>query len=459
MSVPVLTCEILSQGDEVVTGQIADTNAAWLSEQLTELGFLVLRHTAVGDRMDDLVAAFHEIGGRCDLCVCTGGLGPTDDDLTAGAVATAFDRPQELDPVALAQIEDRFRQLGRVMAPVNRRQAMIPRGADRLDNDWGTAPGFGFDGGRAWFACMPGVPREMRAMFAERVVPRLRSRFTLAPGRLVTLRTVGVGESDLQQALGDWSAPGVVVGFRTKLPENHLKLRFSADVPPAELSALVTAVLGRVGRWVYTVEGLPEPIEGYDCTGGAQAEVVGRMLAARGQTLALAESCTGGRIAAACTAVPGASEWLLEGIVSYANAAKVRLLGVSESDLAEHGAVSELVARAMAAGVRARSGASWGVGVTGIAGPGGGTPDKPVGTVHVALEGPEGQVHRAFRWMGNRPPGAATAADRDRIQQLTVAAALEMLRSSIVRQVPPNPIDRRAPVPPEQLRGGETTPT
>jgi nicotinamide-nucleotide amidase len=423
------TAEILSQGDEVVTGQIADTNAAWLSERLTELGFDVMRHTTVGDRQADLVAVFGEISMRTDLCLCTGGLGPTDDDLTALSVAMAFDRPLQLDPVALAQIEERFRSSGRAMAPVNRRQAQLPSGSDRLDNDWGTAPGFAFEAGRAWFACMPGVPHEMREMFAQRVLPRLQERFSLRPGRLVTLRTLGVGESDLQQAMGDWSSEDVVVGYRTKLPENHIKLRFSPDVSPSALLAQVSAVLERVGRWVYTIEGLPDstddgPIQGYDCLGGTPAEVVGRLLKNRGETLAVAESCTGGQIAAECTSIPGASDWFLEGVVSYANSAKVRLLGVSEADLAAFGAVSEAVAKAMAVGVRRRSGATWGIAVTGIAGPGGGSADKPVGTVHLAVEGPVGILHRALRLPG----------DRERIQKLTVAAALELLRRQLRRE-------------------------
>ncbi|MEZ4240995.1 MAG: competence/damage-inducible protein A [Myxococcota bacterium] len=416
------SAEILSTGDEVVTGQTLDTNAAWLSEQLTELGFDVVRHTTVGDRRADLVGAFRDLAARCDVAVVTGGLGPTDDDLTAMAVSEAFGWPLALDPEALAQIEERFRQFGRKMAAINRKQAMLPEGTLRLDNDWGTAPGFAFEAGQAFVACLPGVPREMRELFAHRVLPALRSRYSLRPGRLVTVRTVGIGESDLQEALGDWQAPGVVVGFRTQLPENHLKLRFAADIAEDEVMARAASVLERVGRWAYTVEGLPRPLPGYDCGGGRPAAVVGRLLQARGQTLALAESCTGGRLAAACTAIPGASTWLLEGLVTYANASKVRLLGVPEAVLAEHGAVSEPVARAMASGARRGAGADWGVGITGIAGPGGGTPDKPVGTVHVAVEGPDGAVHRLLRLPG----------DRERIQTLTVASALELLRRQIV---------------------------
>ena len=416
------TAEVFSQGDEVVTGQITDTNAAWLAERLTELGFTIVRHVGVGDRLPDLVHSFREIGERTDLCVCTGGLGPTDDDLTAMAVAEAFERPLGLDAEALDQLKQRFASFGRPMAAVNERQAWLPEGATRLDNAWGTAPGFSFVGGKARFVCLPGVPREMRAMFEAKVLPLLHEHFALRPARLVTLRCVGVGESDLQQALGDWKAPGVIISFRTKLPENHLKLRFAPEVSSSAVITAVEAVLQRVGEWVFTVEGLTGPVPGRDTGGGAHHEVIGRLLAARGETLALAESCTGGRIAAACTSIPGSSGWFLEGAVTYSNAAKVRVLGVPEALIAEHGAVSEPIAIRMAQGVRERSGATWGIGVTGIAGPGGGSAEKPVGTVHVAVDGPGGPMHRLLRLPG----------DRNLIQQLAVAGALELLRRRLV---------------------------
>ncbi|MEN0062888.1 MAG: CinA family nicotinamide mononucleotide deamidase-related protein [Myxococcota bacterium] len=413
---------VLSQGDEVVTGQIADTNAAWLSDQLTTIGFTVRRHLSVGDRLPDLVEAFRDLGSRGGLCICTGGLGPTDDDLTTQAVAETFGRPLELDEVALQQIRDRFASFGRTMAPVNERQAWLPKGSNRLDNDWGTAPGFAFEGDKTWFACLPGVPREMRNLFRERVLPLLRPRFALRPGRLITLRCVGVGESDLQQALTGWQVPGCTVSFRTKLPENHLKLRFEPTVSSDAMVTATESMLQRVGRWVFTVEGSPSPLIGFDTGGGTHAETVARLVAARGHTLAVAESCTGGRIAAACTAIPGSSRWFMESLVTYSNAAKIRLLGVVEDDLNTHGAVSEPVAHQMATGVRERAGTTWGVGVTGIAGPGGGTEDKPVGTVHIAVSGPGGSTHRRFHLPG----------DRERIQNLAVASAFEMLRRRLL---------------------------
>ncbi len=420
--------ETLSQGDEVVTGQVVDTNAAWLASRFVELGFEVGRHTVVGDRLADIVAVAKEIAGRGALCVCTGGLGPTSDDLTAEAIAVAFDRPLLFDPEAMAQIEARYASAGRVMAETNRKQAWFPAGAERIDNAWGTAPGFAVAEKGTRFVFLPGVPREMKSMFDSLVAPDLLSRFRLQPGRLVTLRVVGLGESDIQQRLAGLVWPdGIVFGTRTQLPENHVKLRCTPTVTADVIGALVAEVRRRVGAHVFAVEGLPGTPE-VDTQGGPLVEVVSRLLAARGQTVAVAESCTGGRLAAAFTSVPGASGWFSEGIVSYANAAKSRLLEVAPSLLAEHGAVSEPVARAMAEGCRKGAQTTWALAVTGVAGPGGGTETKPVGTVFIALAGPVGTLCRSFRLPG----------DRDRVQSLTVATALDLLRRTLLTNSFPN---------------------
>jgi competence/damage-inducible protein CinA-like protein len=411
------TAEILSQGDEVVTGQIADTNAAYLSERLTELGFTVTRHTTVGDRLDDLRDALCEIARRADVCIGTGGLGPTADDLTADAVARAFDRPLVFDEEAMRQIEAMYSRFKRVMPEINRKQAWLPGGSLPLYNAWGTAPGFAVETERAWMAFMPGVPREMHAMFKERVEPELRRRFALRAGRLVTLRTTGAGESDLQQRVAGFTHPGVVLGFRTILPENWIKLRFESDVEPETVRQLTDEVASRVGSPLFAIEGLPDhPLAAP--AGGGLAHVVGRLLTVRAETLTVAESCTGGRVASMCTAVPGSSAWFLDGVVVYANAAKMRLLGVQSDTLARHGAVSPEVAVEMARGAQTRSGATYALSITGIAGPDGGTPGKPVGTVEVALATADGVESRTFHLGG----------DRDRIQSLSAAGALDLLR-------------------------------
>jgi nicotinamide-nucleotide amidase len=419
--------EILSQGDEVVTGQVADTNAAWLSTRLTELGFTVMRHTAVGDRLPDLVAALHEVSARADLVLCTGGLGPTDDDLTIEAVSQAFSVPLALDEVALVDLLAKYERFGRRMPEVNKKQVVLPVGCDRIDNDFGTAPGFAMSGPRAWMAFMPGVPREMKGMFDGRIVPRIVERFALRPGRLVTLRTTGCGESDLQERIGvGVGLPGgsdpFVLSFRTAMPENFVKLRFGPEVSDAEITAITAGIARKIGSHLFAVEGCPGPLDlPVDTEGGDLAAVIGHLLLRAGATLAVAESCTGGRIASMCTATAGSSAWFLEGAVTYANAAKVRALGVDPALLEAHGAVSEPVARAMAEGLRSRSGATWALATTGIAGPDGGTADKPVGTVHFAIAGPSGTTHRQVRLSG----------DRHRIQTLASATTLDLLRRQL----------------------------
>lgn len=402
---------LLSQGDEIVTGQTVDTNAAFLAEQLTAIGFDVVRHVSVGDRLGDLVSVFQHVAPLGDVVLCTGGLGPTEDDLTAEAVATAFQRPLQPDAEALAAIEAMFARYGRAMAPSNRKQALLPTGSERLDNARGTAPGFALEVGTTWFACMPGVPSEMRGMFAEQILPRLTARFQLSPGRLITLRTTGVGESTLQDRIGAFSEPDAVLAYRTSLGENQIKLRIAPHTTDVRIQALVSRLHEAIGSPVFTIEGLGDG-------GGSLPEVVGRTLHAQGHTLAVAESCTGGRISALCTGVDGASAWFLEGAVTYANEAKVRALQVPIALLEAHGAVSEPVARAMAEGMRQQAQATFGLATTGIAGPTGGTPNKPVGTVHLALATPSGTVHHEARFGGSRA----------RIQALAAHAALDLLR-------------------------------
>ncbi len=409
-----LTAEILSQGDEVVTGQTIDTNAAWLAARLTELGFTVVRHTTVGDVPADIRAMLSAAAERAELVISTGGLGPTDDDLTAEAVAAVFARPLALDTEAMRQIEAMYARFGRHMPEVNRKQALLPEGALRLDNAWGTAPGFAVDAPGTLLAFLPGVPREMRAMFEHRVLPLVRERFALRPGRLVTLRTTGVGESDLQERIGPFTAPDVVLGYRSISPENQVKLRFAPDVAEDRVRALVDDLAARIGTPLFAIDGLDVP-------GGSLAEVVGHALRVHGATLAVAESCTGGRLSALCTAVPGASAWFLEGLVTYANASKIRHLGVDADTLGHYGAVSAEVSQQMARGVREGAGATYGLGITGIAGPDGGTDEKPVGTVHIALAAPGGVHHRKLRLAG----------DRERIQNLSAAAALDLLRRKL----------------------------
>lgn len=406
------TALILSQGDEIVTGQTVDTNAAWLGTCLTELGFDVLGHHSVRDVGSEIETAVRDASRGADFVICSGGLGPTEDDLTAEAVARAFDMPLALDEVALTHIRDMYARYGRVMPEVNAKQAWLPAGCMRLDNDWGTAPGFAVEANGCLLAFVAGVPREMKALWEHRIRPLLVERFALAPGRLVTLRTTGLGESNLQERIGPFEHPSAVLSYRTMIPENQVKLRFRPQTPDEVVRSVSERVISRVGSSLFAVEGL----EGY--SGGSLMDVIASALLAKDETLSTAESCTGGRVAMTCTSVAGSSAWFLEGAVTYSNAAKTRQVGVDAALIARCGAVSTEVAHAMARGVRQVSGSTYGLATTGIAGPSGGSDDKPVGTVHIALATPTDLVHRKLQLGG----------DRQRIQILAAAAALDLLR-------------------------------
>ena len=243
--------EILSQGDEVITGEIADTNAAWLASELSLMGFKVSRHTSVGDRLDDLVQLFRDVSQRADVCLSTGGLGPTSDDLTAEAISLAFDRPLILDPIALEQIEDWYRRLDRPMPAVNKKQAYLPKASERLDNPWGTAPGFGIVENGCQMFFLPGVPREMKALFEARIEPKLKATMTLLPEHRVILHTIGIGESQLQELIAPIALPPeVILGFRAGGPENQVKLMFPHSFDADRAEAIITSLCQVIGEGV-----------------------------------------------------------------------------------------------------------------------------------------------------------------------------------------------------------------
>jgi len=296
------TIEIFSQGEEVITGQTVDTNAPWLSQQVVPMGFTVTRHTAVGDKLDDLIALLREISTRADCCLCTGGLGPTSDDLTAEAVAKAFDLPLEFDGIAFEQIKCFFEHRNRPMPEANRKQAMLPKGAERIDNEWGTAPGFSLQAGRCWFAFVPGVPSEMQHLFLETIQPKLASRFSLQPGKLITIKTVGIGESDIQQRINSIEIPSQVqLGFRAGVDEVQTKLLFPHDYPETAMVALVSELAGLIGDTVFAIDGLG------DATGDL-VFVIDQLMNAGKHTLAVAETASQGLLTAKCIG----SQWLLE---------------------------------------------------------------------------------------------------------------------------------------------------
>ncbi|MCK9608264.1 MAG: molybdopterin-binding protein [Methylomonas sp.] len=286
--------EIFSQGEEVVSGQIVDSNAAWLSRHLNELGFTVKRHTAVGDRLEDLVSLIKEIAARADCCICTGGLGPTCDDLTAEAVSIATGQALQLDDVALRRIEAYFAQRQRPMPDINRKQAYFPEQALCIDNPAGTAPGFSMRIQRCWFVFLPGVPSEMQTMFVT-VREQLLARFSLQPDRLATLRSIGIGESAIQQCLASLALPeGVQLGFRAAKNEVQTKLLFPAGFSQSALRDCVQQAAGLIGDYVFAIDGLE------DGQGGDLLTVIDRGMTIKNHRLAVLETASGGALAAKC---------------------------------------------------------------------------------------------------------------------------------------------------------------
>lgn len=398
--------EIISTGEELLSGALIDTNSAWLCEQVRALGLTPQRITTVGDVLSDIVAVLRDAAARSDVVVVTGGLGPTTDDWSREAAAEAFGRILQEDPDARAQVEARYRSRGREPTPICWKQALIPQDATLLENRWGTAPGFRVDVGERSVFFFPGVPNEMKGMFAQHLVPEVQARFPAVPLRTVVVRTMGMAESEVGRRMVGYAWPGVEVGYRAAMPEVQLKLHVT---PAADVHGALQDALARIGDAVFGVDT------------GPLADVVGGLLRSRGETLAVAESCTSGRLGALVTSIAGASDYFLGGALVYSNAEKIRQCGVDPAVLAEHGAVSEAVARQLAEGIRQHVGSTWGIGVTGIAGPGGGSPEKPVGTVHIAVAGPTGTSHRALLLPG----------DRDRIMAFSAALALDLLRRKL----------------------------
>ena len=435
-----LHVELLATGDELLTGQIVDTNSPWLMDRLWDLGVMARRKVLVGDDRDDLTAALLEATGRSDLVVMSGGLGPTEDDLTAEVVAAAMGVPLVVDEASLEAIRERFRKLGREMTPNNAKQARFPRGATVIPNRYGTAPGFSVRLGRAELVALPGVPVEYKGLCEEYVLPQVSRRVGVSPAfRLVKLFAVPESHADqaMRPVMDDPRNQGVRFGYRAHWPEIHVKWAVAAPASsaapasagatsgPAERSGAggtpgtaesADARADRILEQVRAIFGDSIFAEGKD----ELAPMVVAALTRRGERVALAESCTGGMVAEMLTRVPGSSKVFDLGVVAYANEMKEGVVGVPHDLLATHGAVSEPVARALAEGARRAARATWGIGITGIAGPDGGTPEKPVGTVYVALAGPGGTtaVHRVWR------------GDRDRVRKTTAYEALDLLRKA-----------------------------
>jgi nicotinamide-nucleotide amidase len=409
---------ILSVGNELLRGEVLDTNAHWLSQQLLERGVFVGGRATAPDKSAPIADALRgALSGGARLVLVVGGLGPTVDDLTRDGIAAAFGLPLLLDPEALDEIERRFASLGYEMPEQNRRQAEFPEGAEVLGNPWGSAPAFLLRSKDAAVIAFPGVPREMQRIFTRLVAPRLAEWFADAapPARLV-LRTFGIGESMLEDRVRDLLEGLPAAASWSSLPRDrgHCDLVITADgqdtAAVTECITLHSRLQERLGRHVYSLL-QDEELD----------DVVHRLLLESGLTLALAESCTGGLVASRLVSHPGSSKYLDRALVTYSNRSKIDELGVLPETLESHGAVSEQTALEMARGARERAGTDLGAAVTGIAGPAGGSAEKPVGLVLYAVATPSGQHVRRRVFPG----------DRAQIRDRSADALLDLLRLTL----------------------------
>lgn len=406
-----LIAEIIAIGSELLTPDRSDTNSLWLTEKLNSIGIEVKLKTVVGDDDARLEEAIKDALRRSSVVITTGGLGPTEDDITRKIAARAMSRRLALNEKVLEKIRDQFMRMGRAMPEINSRQAMVIEGAEILDNNHGTAPGMYLVHDGRSVALLPGPPREMRPMFENFVLPKLSEKAGAVRVVRRVLRVAGLGESAIDERIApiytQYQNPQTTILFNRSEVEIHLTAQAKTE-QDAELllDGLAGQLEERLGDAVFAFRG--ETME----------EVVGLKLAVSGYTLAVAESCTGGLISQRITEVPGSSVYFKEGAITYSNEAKVRTLGVPASLFLEYGAVSSQVAEAMASGVRLAAQSDFGLSVTGIAGPGGGSEEKPVGLVYIALADDIHVEHRKLMLPG----------DRQLIRWRASQAALDLLR-------------------------------
>ena len=404
--------EIITIGDEILYGQILDTNSKWISEIMDQSGIRITRKTTVGDNETDILASFERAEEQVDIVLITGGLGPTKDDLTKPLLARYFDCPIEMNEEALKQVTSFFQAKGRELTELNRQQAALPVCCDAIENKLGTAPGMWFERKNTVFVSMPGVPHEMKKMMTDYVIPRLHQRFQMPVIMHKLIKTIGIGESWLADLISEWEnelPDHIRLAYLPSL--GQVKLRLTAfgedrDSLAAEIQKHIDRLMPLAGKYIY----------GYDSDEIQQT--IGKMLCDNCLTLATAESCTGGYLSHLITSVPGCSRYYVGSVIAYENTIKEALLGVSHQTLSNHGAVSEETALEMARGIRERTGANIGVATTGIAGPDGGSPEKPVGTVWIAYDdGHEAYAKKLQLWK-----------DREINIKASAVAVLNMIR-------------------------------
>ena len=408
-----VNAEIIAIGDELLYGQIMDTNSHWISQELDAVGVRVVRKTTVGDNRTDILTAFEEASKRADLILITGGLGPTQDDLTKPLLAEYFGCEIVEVPEAVAAVSAYFTRRGREMTLLNTLQGHLPTCCTYVPNEVGTAPGMWFEQKGCYWMSMPGVPHEMKKLVKDFVLPKLSQVFELPVIYHKLIKTAGIGESWLADLIKDWENALPAHIRLAYLPSlGHVKLRLTAfgtnkEQLQQEVAAQIELLLPQIGKYVY----------GYDEE--TLETALGKLLKNAGKTIALAESCSGGYVSHLITTVPGSSAYFQGAVVPYHNAFKERILGVKSETLSSHGAVSEATVAEMAEGVRALFNADYGLASSGIAGPDGGTPDKPVGTVWIGCAGPEGVETRKLQ----------LTQDRMLNIQLTGVAVLNLFRT------------------------------
>ncbi|GGH24115.1 CinA-like protein [Dyadobacter endophyticus] len=409
--------EIITIGDEILFGQIVDTNTQWIGTQLTDIGIRPARKTSVGDNKQDILDAFTQASQRVNVVIVTGGLGPTRDDITKHTFCEYFGTELEINQDALTLITEFFAKRGRAMTELNIQQAALPKNCTYIPNLWGTAPGMWFEKDGVIYVSLPGVPYEMKSLMEFEILPRLKARFSTHIIQHKSIRTIGIGESFLAEKISAWE---------DALPE-HIKLAYlphfgqvrlrltgtgtDQDVLEKELAQQVSLVMPLIEEHVF----------GYDSD--ELETVIGNLLINSNATVGTAESCTGGYVANQITSIPGSSRYYEGSVVSYSNDVKMNVLGVSRETLEAYGAVSEQTAREMAEGARRLLNTTFAISTTGIAGPDGGTAEKPVGTVWIACATPEETFTQLLTLRNNRKINI----------ELTCSYALNLLRKTILK--------------------------
>lgn len=407
--------ELLTIGDEILYGQITDTNSQWMSVELGNAGIKVVRKTSVGDEENEILTALAEAEKRADVILITGGLGPTSDDLTKPCLAKYFNCEMKMHNEALAEVTEFFISRGRELTEVNRNQALLPVCCEKITNAMGTAPGMWFHRNGKVFVSMPGVPHEMKRMMTDLVIPKLKATFETPVIYHKVIRTIGVGESFLADKIADWEQalpPHMKLAYLPSLGDVKLRLTGigkSQKELEAEAEALTVKLKDRIGQFIFGYG--DDPIE----------VVIGNTLKERNLTLAIAESCTGGYLSHMITSVPGSSAYFLGSMIPYAYEIKMRQLGVKPETLEKYGAVSEPTIIEMANIVRAKFNTDIGVATSGVAGPGGATPDKPVGLVWIAYSDKHQTITKRLQ----------LSKDRMINIKLASAAVLNLIRQSL----------------------------